>query len=215
MACDVLIADSHPLYSKGLATVLNDAGCTKVTVLSNREDVLEATAAEDPEVLIVSENLRDRKGCEIFRELREAGDERPVILLSEQGPSAQKISAIELGINGLIGKDVRPEEMRECFSEVRRGGRWIDRNHLQSALEVALGTKSVAHRDLGLTPREHQVLHLISLDRSNKEIAERLGIAASTIKVHLHNIYRKLGLGNRRELNRLIRRSGSNRTIAK
>lgn len=196
--CDALVADRHPLFSLGLASLLRDAGYEQVTVLPpGDEDILAAAKRHGAALLIVGEESNRTKGADIFAALRQAGDDRPVILLTENAASARTLAAIKSGINGLLPKDASVETIRECLREVREGRRWIDRRHLQSALAQALGTEDPKDRFAGLTDRERQVVNLVTENLSNAEIADRLGISTGTVKVHCHNIYSKLGLDNR------------------
>ncbi len=90
--------------------------------------------------------------------------------------------------------------MVRCLDDVAAGRKWIARELLQQALDVKMGGGTSANGLKALTPRERAVAALVAHGKRNREIAEELGISEGTVKIHLHRIYEKLGVGNRTEL---------------
>ena len=105
-------------------------------------------------------------------------------------------------------KHTAPDQLVHCLDEVRNGRRWIDQGLLQRALGKALERKEKAAFLATLSPREQEIVRLLAAELRSSEIAERLGISLGTVKVHLHNVYGKLGLADRADLMQLIRDSG-------
>ena len=104
---------------------------------------------------------------------------------------------------GLLLKPLPVQLIEECIRKVANGERWIEKSSAARVLErLATGQPAGldGHRADGLTPRETELVELASTGLRNREIARRLGIAEGTVKVHLHNIYRKLGVRGRLQL---------------
>jgi DNA-binding NarL/FixJ family response regulator len=99
--------------------------------------------------------------------------------------------AVEHGIRGILRKTLPLEAMITCLLIVAAGGRWFD-----EALEAALRTVTTVH----LTPRESQIVNLLTTGLKNKEIATSLFLSEGTVKVYLSRLFHKLGVKDRFEL---------------
>ena len=106
-----------------------------------------------------------------------------------------------LGVHGIVLKEASPETLFDAVRRVHRGELWLDPDTMSRALEA------VARREAGareatrmLTPRELEIVRMIVQGLRNKAIAERLAISEGTVKLHLHNVYEKLGVDGRLSL---------------
>ncbi|MEO8071098.1 MAG: response regulator transcription factor [Acidobacteriota bacterium] len=108
---------------------------------------------------------------------------------------------MRLGAQGLVLKESSPDELIDCVRRVHRGEQWIDRGTSVRAFGRVL-RQQFAAREMAkaLTPREIEIVGLIAQGLRNREIGERLFISEGTVKIHLHNIYEKLGVDGRLEL---------------
>jgi DNA-binding NarL/FixJ family response regulator len=95
------------------------------------------------------------------------------------------------GVRGVLRKDASDEVLFVCLSKVSRGEPWFERALLNSLLEV---------REVRLSPRERQLLRLIAMGLSNKQLAAELMISEGTVKVYLAKLFRKVGVHDRYEL---------------
>ena len=204
----LLLADDHPIIFSGVEAMLRGSDYEIARYVRDGAEVVAAVEAEDPDMVILDERLPGKAGLDLFKELRAKGDGRPVVLLTGTIGDRRAIDAINAGINGLVLKHDAPDTLLTCLQEVRRGGRWIDQKLLQRALDRATGKGAEDSPFAALTPRERSIVELAAENVRNQEIAARLGISEGTVKVHLHNIYDKLGLSNRTELVLLIRDAG-------
>src|SRR3989442_1653894 len=113
----------------------------------------------------------------------------------------ESLEAFRLGIHGVLLKEMAPGLLVQCIRKVHAGGRWIERESLRRAVENLLRQEaSPRPASSPLTGAEGRVARLLTEGARNKEIANHLGVAESTIKNHLHNIYVKLNLSSRGEL---------------
>jgi DNA-binding NarL/FixJ family response regulator len=101
-------------------------------------------------------------------------------------------------------KDIAPESLADCVRQVDSGGQWFPADVVDAAMEREMGRR-VQSKQLvqTLTPRERQVVVSLCEGNSNKMIARQLNLTEGTVKVHLSNIYNKLGVANRTALTAL------------
>jgi two-component system nitrate/nitrite response regulator NarP len=197
----VLIADDHPIVLSGIEALLRDTSYEIVAKAKDGTSVLELVPAYRPDILLLDVDMPGRSGVDVLRALRTRGDQRPIVLLTASIDSTRAIEAIQLGVNGLVLKETAAELLLNCLDAVKGGGRWIDRNVLQQALDSALNEDETGGSALGsLTPKERAVVSLVAQGQRNREIASELGVTEGTVKVHLHKIYEKLKVANRTEL---------------
>lgn len=193
----IMIADDHPIVVSGLEMLLRKSGYDIVASVANGGDALDRLPTARPDILILDVQMPGRNGLDVLRSLRGAGNEQPVVILTAGIDDRQAGEAIQLGANGLVLKDSSPDLLLRCLEEVRQGRRWIDPDIAERALDAG------EHRPDGmetLSARERAVVDLVVKGLRNREIAGRLGIAEGTVKVHLHKVYEKLGVGSRTEL---------------
>jgi DNA-binding NarL/FixJ family response regulator len=116
------------------------------------------------------------------------------------------MEAVRLGVHGIILKEMSSDLLVDAIRTVAAGGRWMEKELVGRAVE-RLAERDTAERDLLqiLSSRELEVLRRVSTGARNKDIGEALGITEGTVKAHLHNIYEKLGVGNRVQLHLLVR----------
>jgi DNA-binding NarL/FixJ family response regulator len=114
-----------------------------------------------------------------------------------------------LGAMGVVLKESSPEILIDCVRRVHAGEQCIDRETMTRAFGRALRRES-ATREVAktVTPRELEIVRMIGQGLRNKAIAERLFISEGTVKIHLHNVYEKLGLTGRLELALYARQKG-------
>ena len=204
----LLIADDHPIIIAGLKTLLRGTEYEIVCEVAEGDGVAAAVAEAAPDVIILDQQMPGKNGVEIYSELRAAGSEVPIVLLTGNISEDSALRAIEAGVDGLVLKHTAPDQLVTCLNEVRQGRRWIDQGLLQRALGKALERKEKAAFLGSLSPREQEIVKLLAANLRSNEIAEQLGISLGTVKVHLHNVYGKLGLNDRTDLMQLIRDAG-------
>ncbi len=112
-------------------------------------------------------------------------------------------------MRGLVLKDSPPETVVTCVRRVYAGEQWFDRGVVSRALTVVMSRESSAGKmSATLTPREIEIIRMVAEGLRNRNIATRLSISEGTVKVHLHNIYEKLGVEGRLELTICAQQNG-------
>ena len=201
----VLIADDHPVVLTGIEAILRDTAYQVVGTAVTGAETLEALPALRPDILILDVRMPDQSGIDVVRTVRSRGDERQIVLLTASLSDQLLIEAIELGVQGIVLKEGAQHLLIRCLDEVAAGRKWIARELLQQALELRMGDAGPAAGLRSLTPRERAIAALVARGKRNREVADELGISEGTVKIHLHRIYEKLGVGNRTELAVLAR----------
>jgi DNA-binding NarL/FixJ family response regulator len=142
-----------------------------------------------------------RDGLEVLRAIRLEGLATRVVLLTAALEEEELVEALRLGVGGVVLKDMAPQLLLEAVREVHSGGSWLDKGSVSRVLSKLLEREEVAKEVAQiLTPREIEIVRMVARGLRNRAVAERLTITEGTVKIHLHNIYQKLGVDGRLEL---------------
>jgi two-component system nitrate/nitrite response regulator NarL len=210
----LLVAGNQPIVVAGIRAVLGDTAFLMLRELHDGEGIEQAISECRPDMVVLDEQLADKRtGIDAFLSLRADGDVTPVILLIGDKCEDGLLQAIEAGVDGVVPKSSAPLRLVQCLDTVRDGNRSIDQELLHRAAGRSIERQEKAAVLSSLSPREQEIVRLLAADLRASEIAQRLNISSVTVKVHLHNIYAKLGLTNRAALLRLIRQSQGARPV--
>ena len=186
----VLCVDDHPLVRKGIAAILaNEADVKMVAEAGNGHEAVEAFKTHHPDVTLMDLRMPNMDGIEAVKQIRKLDPEAKIIALTSYDGDQEIYRALEAGVRGYILKETVHTEIVRAIRVVQAGKR--------------LMPPEVAERlgehfpQAALTPREVEVLQYVAQGYGNKEIGERLGTAAGTVKMHLQNILSKLGASDR------------------
>ena len=202
MPIRILIADDHPIVLKGLAELFDaEPDASVVATCVNGEEAVKALHREMPEIAVLDLHMPGKNGLELLQEIRRNHlPTRPVLLAASLEPQ-EIVEATRLGARGILLKESAPEDLLTCIHKVFAGERVIPEPWLNQALDEMLRRESAAQSlSDALTPREVELVRIAALGLTNREIGAKLGISPGTVKIHLHNIYKKLGVKNRVEL---------------
>ena len=140
-------------------------------------------------------------GLEILATIRAESRATKVVYRTTSITDSQVLSAIGHGAKAIIFKDMAADNLVDCVRTIADGGKWFPPGLVETALERETGRRTFRDElDPILTTREREIALLVAEGLSNKQVAERLAIAEGTVKIHLHNIYRKCGMQNRTSL---------------
>ena len=196
----LILVDDHPIVLGGLQQLLQrQPDFSVIAACSDAEAAMAAIKREAPDVLVLDLRMPGTNGLQFLRRLADAGISCRTVLLTAAIEDAEVTEAVRLGVAGLVMKDSTPDTLVDCVRRVNAGGQWLDHDTVNRAFKSTLERES-AERDSALTPRELEIVRMVAEGLRNKAIAERLSISEGTVKVHLHNIYEKLGVDGRLEL---------------
>ncbi|WEK42500.1 MAG: response regulator transcription factor [Candidatus Sphingomonas colombiensis] len=196
----LLIVDDHPIFIDGLRHFLETNGHF-VEAATRTSLALERITAGDFDLLILDVSMSDGGGLHILRTLRGAGNRMPAIFLTVGLKPSETMEAVQLGINGIVLKHNDPANLLLCVGAVERGDTWIDPTIIERVLRRSMAGQGVpVLPNYGLTLRQEELVKLVGKGLRNREIALRCGLSEGTVKLHLHRIYNKLGIGSRAQL---------------
>jgi DNA-binding NarL/FixJ family response regulator len=172
------------------------------------EDTVRVVRAVRPDLLLLDLRMPRMSGLDALRELTPIGNTLSTILLAGTIDRAQLLTAVHLGVRGLLLKNATTEVLFEAVACVLSGRCWLGQALVTDLLETVRpliqSSKAVGGRlAFGLTPREREVLTLIVAGYASKEIAREFALSEQTVKHHLTHIFDKVGVSNRLELARV------------
>lgn len=209
MPIRLVLADKHPLMLEALENLFQREGDLQVVAkCANSDEVAGVVHRHRPDVLIMDVCMAGNKGLAIFPILKDKHTTR-VVLFASEIEEKQLLDAVRSGVAGIVLKELDPRLLVQCVRKVHAGEQWMERHSIRNALQKVLRweahTVEMARK---LTLREIELVRMIAHGLTNKAIAEKLFISISTVKTHLHNIYRKLGLNGRLALMRYAQEKG-------
>lgn len=201
----VLLADDHPVVREGLRTMLSTA--SDIEVVAEASDGLQAVKKvkeHQPQVVLMDIHMPNLDGLEATRHIKAQFPSTSVIMLTIYDSDAYVLDAVGAGAAGYLLKDVSEDLLINTVRAVNSGGMLIKASLLRQALLGLAGAtarpreKSAAGTILEeLTPRERDVLRLVTQGRSNKEVGRMLSISEDTAKKHVQSILLKMGVSDR------------------
>jgi two-component system, NarL family, nitrate/nitrite response regulator NarL len=200
MPINVVIADDHPLVLAGLDQLFRlEADLRVVARCRSAKETLEAVRRHWPRVLVLDIRLPDSSGIDVLAALQREPRAPRVILLTAAVDDGQLAEAMRLGAAGVVLKETAPERLLHAVRDVAAGRRWLEPGMMERAFRIVLERRE----DPGggtLTPREREIVRMAASGLRNRAISQQLRISEGTVKMHLHNIYEKLGVVGRVEL---------------
>jgi DNA-binding NarL/FixJ family response regulator len=206
----VLIVDDHAILREGVRALLQLHPDLEVTgEASNGKEALEAVERLDPDVVLMDIAMPGLGGIEASLELKKLGRRARVLILSQYEDREYVRRLLKAGVSGYVLKKSAGSELANAIRAVHRGGLVLDPEVARTAMEEG-GAAAPGSADPydALTDREKQVLKLVAEGRSNKEVADVLGISVKTAMTHREHVMEKLGVHNRTELVRFAIRKG-------
>jgi DNA-binding NarL/FixJ family response regulator len=216
----VLLIDDHPLILSALQSVIKGLGNDTVVLgASSAREAREALKADSNfDLVLLDLHLGDADGFDVLVEFRAKYPALPVVVVSASDRSSDVIRAIDAGAMGFVPKRASNETLFEALHMVMSGGIYVPpmtmgsepaakpegdtvpsvlRVLREQAQEGGFQTNAAPLADLGLTPRQTEVLGLLLKGHPNKLIARELNLSVETIKDHVAAVLRTLGVSSR------------------
>lgn len=210
MPIRIVLADDHPIVLQGLQHLFaRHADLEVVASCAGADEALAASRVQHPDVAVLDLRMPQRSGLDLLAVLgRELPSIRCVVLTAAI-TQEQVVEALKRGAAGIVLKESPPEQLIECVRRVAQGEKFFDTDTVTQAMQAAASGSGPSTDASGtLTPRELEIVRMVAQGLRNRVIGERLVISESTVKVHLHNIYEKLGIEGRLELVLLAQQKG-------
>ena len=203
----LLVVDDHKLFRRGLVALLGqDPGLQVVGEAGDAAEALRVAPLLQPQVILLDNHLPGVTGVEAVKGLREAAPMARVLMLTVSEDAQDLATALRHGAQGYLLKTIDGDLLVDSIRRAARGEPVVSpelMNKLVAAFQAQgapapfTPVPDVGEAVVPLSPREEDVLREITRGASNKEIARRLDIAETTVKIHVQHILRKLGLSSR------------------
>jgi DNA-binding NarL/FixJ family response regulator len=201
----VLIADDHRLILEAIRLVLEQADDIEIVAeTTSGSQVLPLVGRTNPDLVLLDIRMPEMDGLTCLDRLQKQHPGVTVVIMSSYDDAETIASALARGAKSFVGKMIDPRDLPSALRLVAQGAVYRPVNDSEPAREREADKA-------GLTPSEQRVLEALARGLSNKEIAEELWLTRQTVKFHLTNIYRRLGVTNRTEA---VRHAYKHRLVA-
>ena len=196
-ATSVLIADDHEVVRKGLTSLFADSAVKICGEAATEDDAVRQARKLRPDVVLLDVRFGDADGLDVVKRIRVAAPTAKVVMLSAFDNPTYVARAVAAGAHDYLLKTISRADLIAAVTSAAAG------EHATRSGELRRVAGQMTRRDkqpvagVPLTPRETQVLRLVAMGLSNQEIADSLEISIETVKEHVQNMLRKLGLGDR------------------
>lgn len=198
----VLIVDDHTLFRSGIKALLQRNA--EFEVVGEAGDGLEGVKRAKslrPDVVLLDLHMPGISGKEAVKLISEEAPDCKVVMLTVSEDAEDLIETVQAGARGYLLKNIETDFLLDAIRRAARGEPVMAAQMTGKLLQGvrALGREGVpeAAEKEKLSPREKEIVALLAKGASNKEMANALHLAESTIKIHIQNIFRKLGLSSR------------------
>ncbi len=186
----VLCVDDHPLVRKGIASILaNEEDMQLVGEAGNGREAVDLFRQSHPDVTLMDLRMPGMDGVQATRTIRQEFPEARIIALTSYDGDQDIYRALEAGVRGYMLKEMVHTDVLRAIRAVYSGKRLMPHEVAERLSEY--------FPQVALTPREVEVLGFVARGLANKEIADKLGTASGTIKMHIQNILEKLDASDR------------------
>lgn len=199
----LIIACPSTLCFLGLSQVIsNEKDFAIVKQAKTPKDLMSLLDKEGPQIILISSLQLFEAGIELIRKIKIHREEAKIVIFDSTFTADQELMLVRDGVMGIIDTNADPESILEALKKVQKGKFWIKRELIRPLVDAYADTKNtgiVNSLPRALTKRESEILSLITSGHNNREISSKLYISELTVKTHINNIYKKLGITNRME----------------
>lgn len=205
----VLLADDNELFREGLALLLeSQPNISVICQCNNGADVLEKTRETRPDLMLLKIRLPGYNGIEVTKSIKASMPDSNVVILTDSEEEEDLFNALKAGAKGYLLKSTSVEDLTKSVELLAKGKFIVSDRLAQKLINEFTSMKDdrdqkkllKAEIEVELSEREREIVKLVAMGATNKEIAGTLVIAENTAKVHIKNILEKLQLRNKQQL---------------
>ena len=197
----VMLVDDLPLIRNGIASLLISRGHEVVAEANDGQEAIELVETSNPELILMDIQMPGMGGLEATRLIKAQHPESKIVMLTVSDDENDLFEAVKSGAHGYLLKDLEAQEFFEALDAIERGEAVIPTRLAGNLLaEFRSSSQRQTESIDSLSPREKEVLDLVSQGLTNKEVAGNLYISENTVKYHMKNILDKLHLRNRSQV---------------
>lgn len=202
----VLLIEDNRLLRDGIKAMLNEQEDIKAVSSTGNGDAFEKAEKYKPHVVLLDLGLRSQSSLKVVEHIKKKFPTTEIVVMDLIPVHSEIVEFVKAGVSGFILKDATLNDFLHTIRSVVKGAKVLPPSLTDSLFShivehaVQAGKVDQLIESVRMTKREQEVIDLIALGRSNKEIATDLNIAVHTVKSHVHNILEKLALHTRLEL---------------
>ncbi len=209
----IIIVDDHILFREGVAAIIGAEKDIEISGLAGSvREAIELASRVGPDVILMDYDLPDGTGVDATRQILARQPGCKVIFLTVVEEDEVLIAAVRSGAKGYLLKTIHPKKLLAAMRSVVQGESAISRSMTLRLMEELARTKAPESQNERasdiLTRREQDVLRVLATGLTNQEISEKLYLSTNTVKHHIHTIFDKLKITNRREAAHFARQYG-------
>lgn len=194
----VLIVDDHVMVRKGIKALLTEyEDISVIGEAANGLKAIELVERLKPDVVLIDLAMPVMEGIEAIKRIIAIRPDQRIIVLTSYTGDDKLIPAIKAGAMGYLVKDAQPEELVQSIRDVNAGEPSVNTTIAWKFLRKMSGAEPTKRSAEELSERETEVLRLLTMGKTDKEIADQLVLTEVTIRTHISRILTKLGLKNR------------------
>lgn len=196
-----LLVDDHAVVRAGVEQILNAEFKATFRYAESAREALEMARREKLDLILLDVALPGRSGLDVLGELKSAQPQTPILVLSMHAEEQFALRALRGGASGYVTKSTAPTELVQAVKKVLEGGHYVSASLaevLAAALQSASPSTALSHE--ALSQREFEVLRMIAMGKSGKEIAAELSLSFKTVSTYRSRILGKLHLRTNADL---------------
>ena len=204
----VLIADDHAVVLEGLKQILSETPDIIVAAqATDGQQALDKVRATDLDVVVLDIAMPGRSGLDTLLHIKRERPNLPVLVLSIHPEDQYAVRVLKAGACGYLTKDSAPDQLISAIRKVVVGGKYVSPSLAEKlAFDLGADTDKPLHETL--SDREYEVLCMIALGKTVKEIADKLSLSVKTISTYRARILEKMKMKNNAELTHYVIREG-------
>jgi NarL family two-component system response regulator LiaR len=205
----VLVADDHAIVRRGLCALLaTEPGIEVVGEAHDGREAVRQAQRFRPDVIVMDLVMPGTDGLEAIRRLQANQPEVRILVLTSFSGDDKVFPAVKAGALGYLLKDSEPEDLIQAIQQVCHGHSWLHPSIARKLLREFCQPAEQGSTRPALTRREMEVLRLVAVGQSNREISDHLTISEATVRTHVSNILSKLNLSSRTQATLYALREG-------
>jgi two-component system, NarL family, invasion response regulator UvrY len=205
----IIIADDHALIRKGLKEILQQVeGLVLLDEAQNGPELLLKIEENDYDIIVLDISMPGKSGLDVLKDLRNIKPEIPVLILSVYPEEQYAIRVLKAGASGYLTKDSAPDELVSAIKKIVNGGKYISASLTEMLASEVKGGGVIKQLHENLSDREFQVMKMLAVGKTIKEISEELFLSPKTVSTYRTRIYDKMKFASKAELTGYAMKNG-------